>query len=387
MAKFVNQLNILLILLFLSLNFFVAIKVNSAAMDTDVEEYWACVVKKYYDKGSQKVLLPGGDTFLEPDCKDKLPGGTFSTVARQKAFNDCVTYSYYNRVIAKWIAEGLAVPGCSVIGFINGYTPPGESISPVTPKVPSTATEEQRIQIQCVINNFYKDNGDGTGTVHTTGGLFGIGSLYLFHPCFDTGPTNGSATIVAYQNCFNALLWDGTKWVMASDPSIPWMNGGSAIQGCIDIGMLKSDGTSDEVSLPDLEANIKKFNISNQVSCWMSNEAKEVGPTPANIWNPGNFLPLMYQCETLDANKRPLPLHPVNIWPITVRVFGFFLSLLIWIAIIMIPIYIILFIFSFAKNTLVALRKAFIGLIVSIIFILFLYIILSTILGILGLNI
>ncbi len=116
----------------------------------------------------------------------------------------------------------------------------------------------------------------------------------------------------------------------------------------------------------------------------MSKEGPNKGPNLITILNPGNWLPIMYQCQTTTPDGRPIPLHPINLWPIGVRLFAFVLSLLIWLTVAAIIVGIALFALNTAKDVLVLIKKAIVGAVLVILILIFMYAILSTIISLLG---
>jgi len=141
-------------------------------------------------------------------------------------------------------------------------------------------------------------------------------------------------------------------------------------------------GGGGQINLPDLNFNPIIIDIPTEQTCWIGKEDKNAGPNLTNIWNPGNWLPIMYNCQnTIDG--RPVPLHPINFIPIAIRLFAFITSLLIWLIVINIIVGIIMFIVGVAKSILAWVKNILIGSVAVVIVLILMYFILYLILSIL----
>ena|GEM_PF-1651828 len=141
-------------------------------------------------------------------------------------------------------------------------------------------------------------------------------------------------------------------------------------------------GGGDQISLPDLNFDPIIIDIPTEQTCWISKEDKNAGPNLTNIWNPGNWLPIMYNCQNTTPDGRPIPLHPINFIPIAIRLFAFITSLLIWLIILNLVIGIILFVVGVATSILAWVKKILIGSVAVVIVLIFMYFILYFILSI-----
>jgi len=148
--------------------------------------------------------------------------------------------------------------------------------------------------------------------------------------------------------------------------------------GIIDFGI----GGGGKIDLPDLNFNPIKIDIPTEQTCWISKEDKNAGPNLTNIWNPGNWLPIMYKCQNTTSDGRPIPLHPINFIPIAIRLFAFITSLLIWLIIINVIVGIIIFMVGVAKSILTWVKNILIGSVAVVIVLIFMYFILYLILSI-----
>jgi len=141
-------------------------------------------------------------------------------------------------------------------------------------------------------------------------------------------------------------------------------------------------GGGGQINLPDLNFNPIIIDIPTEQTCWIGKEDKNAGPNLTNIWNPGNWLPIMYNCQnTIDG--RPVPLHPINFIPIAIRLFAFITSLLIWLIIINVIVGIIIFMVGVAKSILTWVKNILIGSVAVVIVLILMYFILYLILSIL----
>ena len=141
-------------------------------------------------------------------------------------------------------------------------------------------------------------------------------------------------------------------------------------------------GGSGSTNVPNLSFDPIQINVRTDQTCWISKEGMNVGPNLTNIWNPGNWLPIMYQCQNT-INGRPIPLHPINLIPIAIRLFAFITSLLIWLIVINIIVGIIMFIVGVAKSILTWVKNILIGSVAVVIVLILMYFILYLILSIL----
>ena len=149
-----------------------------------------------------------------------------------------------------------------------------------------------------------------------------------------------------------------------------------------ELGIGFGAGGGGQINLPDLNFNPIMIDIPTEQTCWISKEDKNAGPNLTNIWNPGNWLPIMYNCQnTIDG--RPVPLHPINFIPIAIRLFAFITSLLIWLIVINIIVGIIMFIVGVAKSILTWVKNILIGSVAVVIVLILMYFILYLILSIL----
>ena len=145
------------------------------------------------------------------------------------------------------------------------------------------------------------------------------------------------------------------------------------------ISPLRGSGST---NVPNLSFNPIEIDVPTEQTCWISKEDKNAGPNLTNIWNPGNWLPIMYNCQnTIDG--RPVPLHPINFIPIAIRLFAFITSLLIWLIVINIIVGIIMFIVGVAKSILTWVKNILIGSVAVVIVLILMYFILYLILSIL----
>jgi len=177
--------------------------------------------------------------------------------------------------------------------------------------------------------------------------------------------------------------WVGGFWDMFESPNCRWF--------IYDFSQLRMKtpselgiplfGGGDQISLPDLNFNPIIIEIPTEQTCWISKEDKNAGPNLTNIWNPGNWLPIMYNCQNT-TNGRPIPLHPINFIPIAIRLFAFITSLLIWLIILNLVIGIILFIVGVATSILAWVKKILIGSVAVVIVLISMYLILYFILSI-----
>jgi len=149
--------------------------------------------------------------------------------------------------------------------------------------------------------------------------------------------------------------------------------------GIIDFGI----GGGGKIDLPDLNFNPIIIDIPTEQTCWIGKEDKNAGPNLTNIWNPGNWLPIMYKCQNTTSDGRPIPLHPINFIPIAIRLFAFITSLLIWLIIINVIVGIIMFIVGVAKSILAWVKNILIGSVAVVIVLILMYFILYLILSIL----
>ena len=150
----------------------------------------------------------------------------------------------------------------------------------------------------------------------------------------------------------------------------------------LQLGIGFGAGGGGQINLPDLNFNPIIIDIPTEQTCWIGKEDKNAGPNLTNIWNPGNWLPIMYNCQnTIDG--RPVPLHPINFIPIAIRLFAFITSLLIWLIVINIIVGIIMFIVGVAKSILVWIKNILIGSVAVVIVLILMYFILYLILSIL----
>ena len=149
-----------------------------------------------------------------------------------------------------------------------------------------------------------------------------------------------------------------------------------------ELGIGFGTGGGGKIDLPDLIFNPIIIDIPTEQTCWISKEDKNAGPNLTNIWNPGNWLPIMYKCQNTTSDGRPIPLHPINLIPIAIRLFAFVTSLLIWLIVINIIVGIILFIVGVAKSILVWVKNILIGSVAVVIVLIFMYFILYLILSI-----
>ena len=145
------------------------------------------------------------------------------------------------------------------------------------------------------------------------------------------------------------------------------------------ISPLRGSGST---NAPNLSFDPIQINVPTEQTCWISKEDKNAGPNLTNIWNPGNWLPIMYQCQNT-INGRPIPLHPINLIPIAIRLFAFVTSLLIWLIVINIIVGIIMFIVGVAKSILTWVKNILIGSVAVVIVLILMYFILYLILSIL----
>jgi len=142
-------------------------------------------------------------------------------------------------------------------------------------------------------------------------------------------------------------------------------------------------GTGSEINLPNLNFDPIRIDVPTEQTCWISKEGMNVGPNLTNIWNPGDWLPIMYKCQNTTPDGRPIPLHPINFIPIAIRLFAFITSLLIWLIVINIIVGIILFIVGVAKSILAWVKNILIGSVAVVIVLILMYFILYLILSIL----
>jgi len=141
-------------------------------------------------------------------------------------------------------------------------------------------------------------------------------------------------------------------------------------------------GAGSEINLPNLNFDPIRIDVPTEQTCWISKEGMNVGPNLTNIWNPGDWLPIMYKCQNTTPDGRPIPLHPINFIPIAIRLFAFITSLLIWLIVINIIVGIILFIVGVAKSILAWVKNILIGSVAVVIVLVFMYFILYLILSI-----
>ena len=145
------------------------------------------------------------------------------------------------------------------------------------------------------------------------------------------------------------------------------------------ISPLRGSGST---NVPNLSFNPIEIDVPTEQTCWIGKEDKNAGPNLTNIWNPGNWLPIMYKCQnTIDG--RPVPLHPINFIPIAIRLFAFITSLLIWLIIINVIVGIIIFMVGVAKSILTWVKNILIGSVAVVIVLILMYFILYLILSIL----
>jgi hypothetical protein len=150
-----------------------------------------------------------------------------------------------------------------------------------------------------------------------------------------------------------------------------------------ELGIGFGAGSGENINLPDLNFNPIRIDVPTEQTCWISKEGMNVGPSLTNIWNPGDWLPIMYKCQNTTSDGRPIPLHPINLIPIAIRLFAFVTSLLIWLIVINIIVGIILFIVGVAKSILAWVKNILIGSVAVVIVLIFMYSILYFILSIL----
>ena len=144
------------------------------------------------------------------------------------------------------------------------------------------------------------------------------------------------------------------------------------------ISPLRGSGST---NVPNLSFNPIEIDVPTEQTCWIGKEDKNAGPNLTNIWNPGNWLPIMYKCQnTIDG--RPVPLHPINFIPIAIRLFAFITSLLIWLIIINVIVGIIIFMVGVAKSILTWVKNILIGSVAVVIVLILMYFILYLILSI-----
>ncbi len=148
-----------------------------------------------------------------------------------------------------------------------------------------------------------------------------------------------------------------------------------------ELGILPGGGDG-SIDIPDLNFNPIIIEIPTEQTCWISKTGKNDGPNLQNIWNPGNWLPIMYKCQNTTPDGRPIPLHPINFIPIAIRLFAFITSLLIWLIILNLVIGIILFIVGVATSILAWVKKILIGSVAVVIVLISMYFILYFILSI-----
>ena len=141
-------------------------------------------------------------------------------------------------------------------------------------------------------------------------------------------------------------------------------------------------GAGSEINLPNLNFDPIRIDVPTEQTCWISKEGMNVGPNLTNIWNPGDWLPIMYKCQNTTPDGRPIPLHPINFIPIAIRLFAFITSLLIWLIVINIIVGIILFIVGVAKSILAWVKNILIGSVAVVIVLILMYFILYLILSI-----
>jgi len=148
-----------------------------------------------------------------------------------------------------------------------------------------------------------------------------------------------------------------------------------------ELGIGLGAGSGGQINLPNLNFDPIRINVPTEQTCWISKEGMNVGPNLTNIWNPGNWLPIMYNCQnTIDG--RPVPLHPINLIPIAIRLFAFVTSLLIWLIVINIIVGIIMFVIGVTKSILTWVKNILIGSVAVVIVLIFMYFILYLILSI-----
>ena len=150
-----------------------------------------------------------------------------------------------------------------------------------------------------------------------------------------------------------------------------------------ELGIGFGTGGGGKIDLPDLIFNPIIIDIPTEQTCWISKEDKNAGPNLTNIWNPGNWLPIMYKCQNTTSDGRPIPLHPINFIPIAIRLFAFITSLLIWLIIINVIVGIIIFMVGVAKSILTWVKNILIGSVAVVIVLILMYFILYLILSIL----
>ena len=142
-------------------------------------------------------------------------------------------------------------------------------------------------------------------------------------------------------------------------------------------------GAGSEINLPNLNFDPIRIDVPTEQTCWISKEGMNVGPSLTNIWNPGDWLPIMYKCQNTTPDGRPIPLHPINFIPIAIRLFAFITSLLIWLIIINVIVGIIIFMVGVAKSILTWVKNILIGSVAVVIVLILMYFILYLILSIL----
>ncbi len=135
------------------------------------------------------------------------------------------------------------------------------------------------------------------------------------------------------------------------------------------------------IDIPDLNFKPIIIDIPTEQTCWISKNSKKDGPNLQNIWNPGNWLPLMYKCENI-KDGRPIPLHPINFIPITIRLFAFITSLLIWLIVLNLVIGVIMFMVGATSSILRWVKNILLGSAAVVIVLIFMYFILYFILSI-----
>jgi len=145
------------------------------------------------------------------------------------------------------------------------------------------------------------------------------------------------------------------------------------------ISPLRGSGST---NMTNLSFNPIEIDVPTEQTCWISKEDKNAGPNLTNIWNPGNWLPIMYKCQNTTPDGRPIPLHPINLVPIAIRLFAFITSLLIWLIVINIIVGIIMFIVGVASSILTWVKNILIGSVAVVIVLIFMYFILYLILSI-----
>jgi hypothetical protein len=191
------------------------------------------------------------------------------------------------------------------------------------------------------------------------------------------------------------LLKSGLNWDWEKDGDSTLLSRGSGTLNCRwliqDFSELRMRtptelgigfGAGSEINLPNLNFNPTRIDVPTEQTCWISKEGMNVGPNLTNIWNPGNWLPIMYKCQNTTSDGRPIPLHPINLIPIAIRLFAFITSLLIWLIVINIIVGIILFIVGVAKSILAWVKNILIGSVAVVIVLVFMYFILYLILSI-----